>query len=195
MRKSISSLLALGSALLLAVTLPSAATAATAVESSDQPLFEAFQTEMPSFMSDTDMALLAEGAVEIANPSQGQARGPWYSTLCTLDTGYVYKRASGAGTPYGTVGGKPKTTCTGPVARIEQSSAVYKATAGGWAKMTGDVWSYNTDQSSLQQTNVEYACTSLSTNTFKLVTLGAVWYYGQSPVSGGAYEQASLACS
>lgn len=175
-------------------------TAAQASGEQESPVpGEVVTVPAPSTLTDAEMAALSPGSVSLAAPSSpgpsARAANP-YRPLCTLDIGNVYKRTSGGKYKYGTVGAKPSTKCTGNVPRIEQSTAIYRKTAGGWAKITGDFFSFSAGVASLTQKNIEYVCKSYSKNDYKVVTLGAVWYPGLKPVSGGAYEisNGKLAC-
>lgn len=154
-----------------------------------------FTVDAPAFISDAKMNEYSRGSVSFVEPDADvQAEA---SLACTLDIGDVYMRTSGSIHKFGTVGAKPKTSCSGRVTRIEQSTGVYKKTSGGWAQVAGDWNSFNTNESSLTQKNIEYVCKGQQGNDYRVVTRGAVWFPGRAPVPGGAYEisNGKLPCS
>lgn len=113
---------------------------------------------------------------------------------CTIDTGAVYKRTSGTGYQYGTVGGKPRTTCTVLMVRIEQSTTLYKTVWWGLQSVAGPFNAVNYGQGTLQQTNVQRVCNDLRSTTFRMIVRGTGVFPTGTSGTASAYEEATLSC-
>lgn len=129
------------------------------------------------------------------NPANVSAPTATTGMSCTLDTGSVYKRTSGWEYPYGTAGGKPKTTCTVPMTSISMSTRMYKTVWWGLQQVGGPFNNQNYGVSSLTQTSVEVVCADLRNTTFRMVVTSSAVFPNGSPGGGGsAYQEALLPC-
>lgn len=146
----------------------------------------------PDFISDADMAEIvarsdAEGGLTFAGDSS--ARAAKAPVICHQDTGVVYKRSSGSGHLYGTVGAKPKITCTGgAAAHLALSTVVYKKVTLGYSKVAGAFVSKNWGESSLTQKTVEYICKTSKANHYRVIATGTVQYADSLPITASPYS-------
>jgi len=113
---------------------------------------------------------------------------------CSINTGSVYKRASGSAYNYGTVGGKPRTTCTVPMVSIQQTTTLYKTVWWGLQRVAGPFTSRNAGEGTLVQLNVQRVCDSLSTTTFRMEVRSTGVFPTGTTGSASAFETASLPC-
>jgi hypothetical protein len=113
---------------------------------------------------------------------------------CTIDTGPVYKRASGGGFPHGAVGGKPTTTCGTLMVRMTQTTTLYKTVWWGLQKVAGPFTSSNAGQGSITQKNVIRACDDLRATTFRMIVRNTGTFPTGSTGTASAYEEANLPC-
>lgn len=154
----------------------------------------------PEFISDAEMAEIdsrsaASGELTFTDSSGVSARA--LGVVCRQDTGVVYKRASGSGHLYGTVGAKPKITCAnGSAAYLSLSTVVYKKVTGGYSKVAGAFKSQNWGAASLTQKSVEYVCKSSKANHYRVIATGTVQYAGKTPITASPYSdtQNKLTC-
>lgn len=180
----------------------SAVAEATAIDLSAQ---EEMLPTMPDSMTDEQMDLLTAGYQEgdlvlapetVPGATQFAAKA---SPLCTQDTGALWKRTSGGGYKYGTVGGKPAIGCNVAVTHLSLESTVYKKVTWGWSKVAGPFKNQNWGAKSLTQKSVEYVCKSGGPVTmFRIVANGSVTYPGLKPIAGGSYSESDkpgLPCS
>lgn len=113
---------------------------------------------------------------------------------CSIDTGVVYKRTSGSAYTYGTVGGKPRTTCTVLMVSIQQSTTLYKTVWWGLQKVAGPFNASNSGQGTLVQLNVQRICNSLATTTFRMEVRSTGVFPTGTTGTASAFETASLPC-
>lgn len=113
---------------------------------------------------------------------------------CTIDTGPVYKRASGRGFPHGAVGGKPTTTCGTLMVRMTQTTTLYKTVWWGLQKVAGPFTSSNAGQGTITQKNVIRACDDLRATTFRMIVRNTGTFPTGSTGTASAYEEADLPC-
>jgi hypothetical protein len=113
---------------------------------------------------------------------------------CTIDTGAVYKRTSGTGYQYGTVGGKPATQCTNIMISISQSTTLYKTVWWGLQQVAGPFSSSNQGEGRLQQTKVEKVCDDLRDTTFRMEVSSTGVFPNGTSGGGSAFEQATWPC-
>lgn len=113
---------------------------------------------------------------------------------CHVDTGNVYKRSSGSGYPYGTVGGKPRTTCDTLMVRITQTTTLYKTVWWGLQQVAGPFSSTNVGQGTIQQTNVQVVCADLRNTTFRMIVRSTGTFPTGTTGTASAYEEANLPC-
>ena len=113
---------------------------------------------------------------------------------CTIDTGNVYKRKSGGIYPYGAVGGHPTTQCTVIMARISQTTEIYKTVWWGLQKVAGPFNSVNAGQGRLEQTSPIRKCDDLRETTFRMIVRSTGTFPTGSTGTASAYEEAKLPC-
>jgi hypothetical protein len=113
---------------------------------------------------------------------------------CTIDTGDVYKRSSGNKYKYGSVGGHPRTVCNVIMARITQSTTLYKTVWWGLQQVAGPFNSSNTGEAVLEQKKVEKICDDLRDTTFRMVVRGTGIFPTGVSGSATAFEEAKLKC-
>lgn len=113
---------------------------------------------------------------------------------CTIDTGNVYKRASGGKFPYGAVGGHPATQCTVIMVRISQTTDIYKTVWWGLQKVAGPFNSVNVGQGRLQQTSPIRKCDDLRKTTFRMIVRSTGTFPTGTTGTASAYEEAKLSC-
>jgi hypothetical protein len=113
---------------------------------------------------------------------------------CTINTGDVYKRASGRGFPYGTVGGKPTTTCGTLMVRMTQTTTLYKTVWWGLQKVAGPFTSSNVGQGTITQRNVIRKCDDLRDTTFRMIVRNTGTFPTGSTGTASAYEESTEAC-
>lgn len=90
---------------------------------------------------------------------------------CRLDPGIMWKRTSGNGYRYGTVGSKPRLLeCTPGVVKTGMHSDVYRWSGVNWVKVAGTFNSYGTGN--MQQLSVQYVCANATYRYFEVVTTG-----------------------
>ncbi|MFF7682856.1 hypothetical protein ACFZA2_08830 [Microbacterium sp. NPDC007973] len=90
---------------------------------------------------------------------------------CRLDPGNMWKRTSGYGYKYGTVGSKPRLLeCTPGVVKTGVHSDVYRWSGVNWVKVAGTFNSYGTGN--MQQLSVQYVCANLTDRYFEVITTG-----------------------
>ena len=135
--------------------------------------------------------------VPLAKPNDGDATTSALAAggvSCTIKTGNVYKRTSGSGYTYGTVGGHPATQCTVPMVRIQQSTTLYKTVWWGLQQVAGPFNSSNSGVSSLTQTSPVRICDDLRQTTFRMIVRSTGTFPTGVSGTASAYEQATLAC-
>jgi hypothetical protein len=143
-----------------------------------------------------------ETIIDSASTYQGDApAGPGVDTDavsagagCTIDTGSVYKRASGRGFPHGAVGGKPTTTCGTLMVRMTQTTTLYKTVWWGLQQVAGPFTSSNAGQGTITQKNVIRACDDLRSTTFRMIVRNTGTFPTGSTGTASAYEEATLPC-
>lgn len=113
---------------------------------------------------------------------------------CTISTGDVYKRASGGIYPYGAVGGKPLTQCTVIMARIEQTTNIYKTVWWGLQQVAGPFTAVNYGEGRLQQTNPIRKCDDLRETTFRMIVRSTGTFPTGVRGTASAFEEATLKC-
>ena len=113
---------------------------------------------------------------------------------CSINTGNVYLRASGSIYPNGAVGGKPYTQCTVIMARIEQTTDLYKTVWWGLQKVAGPFYSVNTGEARLVQTSVIRRCDDLRETTFRMIVRSTGTFPTGVRGTASAFEEAKLRC-
>lgn len=113
---------------------------------------------------------------------------------CSINTGNVYKRASGGEFPYGAVGGHPATQCTVIMAQISQTTDLYKTVWWGLQKVAGPFTSVNVGQGRLEQTSPIRKCDDLRQTTFRMIVRSTGTFPTGTTGTASAYEEANLAC-
>lgn len=133
-------------------------------------------------------ALPAANSVFISNGKTRAAAG-----VCSMDSGNIYKRTSGSGTLYGTVGMKPTTNCSVAMLHIVNTVHMYKTTWFGWQGQ--GTWSNeNSGYSSLTLKTVEVICNDLRSTEFYGIFESTGTFPGGSTAKGTVYQTATLAC-
>jgi len=179
----------------------------TAAEATTIDLSEQAETlpTMPNSMTDAQMDQLTaeyqEGPL-VLSPGTATGVTPFAAKvrpLCTQDTGRLWKRTSGAGYKYGTVGAKPSIGCNVPVTHLSLETTVYKKVVWGWSKVSGPFKNQNWGAKSLTQKSVQYVCKKGGPVTmFRVIANGSVTYPGKKAIAGGAYSESDkpgLPCS
>jgi hypothetical protein len=113
---------------------------------------------------------------------------------CTINTGDVYSRASGGIYQFGTVGGKPRTTCTIVVPSIRHETTMYKKVWWGLQRVAGPFRSASYGEGTLQQTNVQVICQDYRQTTWRMIVRSTTAFPTGSVGSGSAYEDSTEAC-
>lgn len=116
--------------------------------------------------------------------------------FCNIVPGQMWKRTSGSGYRFGTVGGKPRmANCTSGVRSTKLESYVYKRV--GWAQWTqvaGPFVSRGTGN--MQQLSVQYICKGLDQNAFQVIIIGTgTNSRGQTSVGRDSTGSYTLSCS
>jgi hypothetical protein len=140
------------------------------------------------------MAKIEKGTATFGeNAGNGMALA---AASCTLNTGPVYKRKSGSAyPPYGTVGGKPRTTCTVPMVSIKHTTNMYKTVWWGYQHVGGPFEpSGNFGVSSYEQKSVEVVCADLRNTTFRMVVTSVGTFPDGQTAGGTAYEDGTVEC-
>lgn len=107
---------------------------------------------------------------------------------CTLEPRYIHNR-----TKTGTVGFKPKTTCTQRVTAIHHTSKLTYSYFLTWptaaSRNTG-----NYNEKSYEQKNLEFACRGTKSTVFRGTTLGKITYNGKAYYSRVYTPKKRLPC-
>jgi hypothetical protein len=152
---------------------------------------EAWEIERGSSSSFRGESPAVDRAGSVRAPDAIEAAG---GQSCRIDTGAVYKRKSGRTLPYGAVGGHPSTQCTVVMARISQSTDLYKTVWWGLQKVAGPFDSTNTGQGRLQQTSPIRRCDDLRDTTFRMIVRSTGTFPTGATGTASAFEEADLAC-
>lgn len=114
---------------------------------------------------------------------------------CTIDASTTYKRTSGTGYQYGTVGSKPVTQCTVVMVKISHSANIYKTVWWGAQHVAGPINASNMGEGRLEQKNIEKPCDDLRSTTFYTITRSTGTFpTGASGTATGTTANATLAC-
>ena len=113
---------------------------------------------------------------------------------CSINTGNVYLRASGGIYPYGAVGGKPYTQCTVIMAKIEQTTDLYKTVWWGLQKVAGPFYSVNFGEGRLTQTSVIRRCDDLRETTFRMIVRSTGTFPTGVRGTASAFEDGKWPC-
>jgi len=114
---------------------------------------------------------------------------------CTIDTGYIYFRASGNIYDNGAVGLKPLVRCTTVMPFVSLSTTLYKKVWWGLQFQTGPVTTTGSNVMQIQTKNIEQPCMSRRATTvfFAIVTSTGTFPNGATS-SNSSYQENSLDC-
>lgn len=113
---------------------------------------------------------------------------------CTLDSGYLHIRRLGTVYDYGSIGIKPKTTCSIPMASISHSTKIYKSVWWGWQHVQTPPLSTNYGVRSLHTTTIEVVCADNRNTTFNAIVTSTGLFPSGSTGKGSASHEATFAC-
>jgi hypothetical protein len=115
---------------------------------------------------------------------------------CTIDTGYIYFRASGNVYDNGAIGLKPLLRCTTVMPFVSLSTTIYKKVWWGLQYQTGPVTTTGSNVSQIQTKNIEQPCMSRKATTvfYAIVTSSSIFPNGATG-NGSAYQENSLDCA
>ena len=131
-------------------------------------------------------------AFQVPTRRLGQAAPTLSKAPCRLASEKVWLRKSGQ---YGTVGAKPKTTCSVPVSLIWQSTQLQHQFLGLWLA-AGQRFNADAKNSGvLGQKNVAVTCNGTELTRWRAVTFGAVVYLGREFRTSVTTDEADLRCS
>ena len=114
---------------------------------------------------------------------------------CTIDTGYIYFRASGNIYDNGAVGLKPLVRCTTVMRFVSLSTTLYKRVWWGLQYQTGPVTTNGSNVMQIQTKNIEQPCMSRKATTvfYAIVTSSGIFPNGATGTDS-AYQENSLDC-
>lgn len=115
--------------------------------------------------------------------------------LCELFTGNVYSRTSGSGYAFGSIGFKPKTSCTSPVISIHHRAEVDKYAFLGFPFTVQQFGNSSYGVASLETKSIEVICADYRSTTFIGVVYSTVTFPNGNIVTMAAKtNDATIAC-
>jgi hypothetical protein len=114
---------------------------------------------------------------------------------CTIDTGYIYFRTSGAIYDYGAVGLKPTVKCTATMPFLVLTTNLYKRVWYGLQFQVGPVVTTGSLVTQVQTKSIEKKCLSRSaSNTFVAIVTADMIFGTYPPGTVSAYQENTLNC-
>jgi len=146
----------------------------------------------PNDLTWAQVAMMNTGPIVIVDPAPPRTRA--IAPSCSQNTGIIYKRTSGAGYPYGTVGIKPTVSCTVTMLYMEQTTTIYKTVWWGLQRQTTPITTSSSLASSVTTTNVQIICADLRSTEFQALVSVKLTFPNGSISTGSAWEASTLNC-